>query len=160
MNLQVSTRTCVGFLVFQIMVWTGILWFHSRYEFAVSPLPSLPYRYYLIQKGVAIRPEAGKPTYISFRHPGYAHDLIKVIQGQSGDIVSVQGNTVYINDRACGVIAPKDSQGKELQPIHEQRIPEDYYFVMGTHPHSFDSRYADFGLVHLSQIRGQAWPIA
>jgi len=41
--------------------------------------------------------------------------------------------------------------------ICEYKIPEGYYFVVGTHPRSYDSRY--FGLISKKEIISKIEPL-
>lgn len=47
-------------------------------------------------------------------------------------------------------------EGNSLTPISIQIVPENYVFVAGDNPHSFDSRYEEFGLVSYEKIWGKA----
>lgn len=47
-------------------------------------------------------------------------------------------------------------EGHSLTPISIQIVPENYVFVAGDNPHSFDSRYEEFGLVSYEKIWGKA----
>ncbi|WP_304643216.1 S26 family signal peptidase [uncultured Parasutterella sp.] len=38
-------------------------------------------------------------------------------------------------------------------------IPPDHYFMRGTHPDSYDSRYAKFGLIDRCRFSGKAHPL-
>jgi signal peptidase I len=46
--------------------------------------------------------------------------------------------------------------GDPLTPLSAKIIPEGALFVLGDHPHSFDSRYEEFGLVPVDKIWGKA----
>jgi signal peptidase I len=50
----------------------------------------------------------------------------------------------------------KTSEGKPLTPLLAISVPEDYVFVAGDNPNSFDSRYEEFGLVPREKIWGKA----
>lgn len=47
------------------------------------------------------------------------------------------------------------SRGKALTPLTSSVVPEGYVFVAGDNPHSFDSRYEEFGLVPIEKIWGR-----
>ena len=59
----------------------------------------------------------------------------------------------------CGVILKMSSSGKSYSPIQSGTIPEGYVYVCGSHPDSFDSRYAEFGLIRVENIREKLWPL-
>lgn len=50
----------------------------------------------------------------------------------------------------------KTKEGKPLTPLTTVLIPQGYVFVAGDPPRSFDSRYEEFGLVHMENIKGRA----
>jgi conjugal transfer pilin signal peptidase TrbI len=55
-------------------------------------------------------------------------------------------------------VVEKDTFGRDLPVIKEQIIPEGQFFVIGTVPRTYDSRY--WGLVDEKQVTGQAYPLA
>lgn len=104
---------------------------------------------------------------------------------QRGDIVAIRGHTIkYIGEKRLAkrvlglpgdrivhntegiIIIPhpsntlplltQTSNGNPLTPLVPTIIPEDYLFVAGDNPQSFDSRYEEFGLVHKEKIWGKA----
>lgn len=52
----------------------------------------------------------------------------------------------------------KDTFGRDIPLVKEQIIPEGKFFVIGTVPRTYDSRY--WGLVDEKQVTGQAYPFA
>jgi len=56
-----------------------------------------------------------------------------------------------------GKLLQKTKEGKPLHPIKNTIIPEGYVFVSTDHPHSFDSRYEEFGLVKQEHISGRCF---
>jgi conjugal transfer pilin signal peptidase TrbI len=82
----------------------------------------------------------------------------KIVVGGPGDVISHQGREVFINGKSFGMALEKDSKGRRalaMQP--DGVIPPGRYFVWTPHPHSYDSRYTDIGLVADEQIRGRAY---
>jgi conjugal transfer pilin signal peptidase TrbI len=70
---------------------------------------------------------------------------------------------VYLHRKDHGETLPfdaveKDTLGRDLPLIEEQTIPERKFFVIGTVPRTYDSRY--WGLVDENQVTGQAYPLA
>ena len=49
--------------------------------------------------------------------------------------------------------------GHPLAPIAPVVIPPGHFYVQGIGPHSFDSRYAESGLVRAEQVVGIVVPI-
>lgn len=112
------------------------------YIFTTSPLPS-------IERGI----------YVSLSHPYSYQDLLKQIVGLPGDQILIRDQHVFINDTDYGYIHQVSPSGLVLSAISEGIIPEDFFFVHATHPQSFDSRYAEFGLVEKMQLKERLWPI-
>lgn len=92
----------------------------------------------------------------------------KRVLGVPGDHIvrHKDGITVIPQESYSLSLLDKTSKGKPLtaivpldRPSHSQpskTIPEGYLFVAGDNPQSFDSRYAEFGLVPISKIWGKA----
>lgn len=81
--------------------------------------------------------------------------VIKKVQGLPGDGVQVMGQTVFLDGKNMGSI-----QSSSLSAISATIIPPDYYFLSSENKEfSFDSRYAEFGLVKTDNIKYQLWPI-
>jgi len=118
---------------------------------------SLPHTVYI---GKPFPSSMGKSgDYIVFNHPVYPDQLlIKQIKGLPGDQLLLQKSQLRIGQDTLTLLT-HNSKGKELKPLQLKFVPVDTVFVAGTHPRSFDSRYASFGLVHNSQIRSQVWPL-
>jgi conjugal transfer pilin signal peptidase TrbI len=81
----------------------------------------------------------------------------KRVLGIPGDyIVHYNGKVTVIPQESYLLsLVDKTSRGKSLTPIAPHTIPEDYLFVAGDNPQSFDSRYAEFGLVPKEKIWGR-----
>lgn len=77
----------------------------------------------------------------------------KIAIGLPGDMLTIKDNKIYINDEEKGEFMVT------LKPIEGGIIPEGYFFVMGHHLRSFDSRYAEFGLVPQTNIKETLCPI-
>jgi len=74
--------------------------------------------------------------------------LIKYVGGCAGDEMIVRGSYVVVRGRH---FFAQDGHPTVAPGI----IPEGYIFVYGTHPLSYDSRYAAMGLVPLAQCIGE-----
>lgn len=125
---------------------------------------SLPYNFflYLPPKGKPMKGEYVEfvevfksPLLKKFKNPVY---LIKKVVCTEGDVLRTDGFTFYCNDRFLGVAMGKTPKGKPLKVFeYNGKIPPGYFFVMGTHSYSFDSRY--IGLVYESQVTARAIPL-
>jgi conjugal transfer pilin signal peptidase TrbI len=93
-------------------------------------------------------------------YPGLrAQPLFKQIRGVPGDRVTVTEREIFVNGVSVGVAKPYTFDGHPLEPITETVIPPGHYYVQGTHPNSFDSRYSASGLVAVSQVIGRVRPL-
>lgn len=97
--------------------------------------------------------------YVSLIHHLSYQDLFKQVVGLPGDKILINDQQAFVNGINCGHIYPLSPSGKSLSPISDGIIPEGFIYVHATHPESFDSRYAEFGLVALDQLKEKLWPI-
>lgn len=150
------------YLFVSIMSLAIIGYYFIRPVFIVNE--SLPYYF-----GIAIR-DYGQIQYkyndvIMFSIPKNTYfqgNIIKEIKGLPGDFISQAYQEIGVNkldlSTKNGVktfsLLNKYSDGGVLDPMSNQHIPKGQYFVAGVHPKSYDSRYADFGLIKQSQIWG------
>ena len=82
---------------------------------------------------------------------------LKTVRGLSGMIVAVgDDGTVSLNDVAVGKAKAHALDGRRLEAIAPGVIPPGHYFLLGRHPDSHDSRYAEIGLVPRHRILGRA----
>ena len=149
----------------------------SRTSLWINKSESLPGRVFLVVKGASFKKgdligiESHQTSF------GRTNRLIKRVGGVAGDQIHFKNEgqnvgEIYINDQCIGPVFNQTSEGTALTPLKEQRIPEGSYFVHGTHPKSFDSRYAEFGLIseeefpssmkgdsQKTEILGRAWRI-
>lgn len=116
---------------------------------------SLPYQFFIHTP--LEKPKRG--MYVSFTHPQSDKLLAKQIVGLPGDQIDVSCQLILINGKVYGYIREKTRCGQALTPIQVGVIPEGYVFVHATHPYSFDSRYAEFGLVKIADLQERLWPI-
>jgi signal peptidase I len=91
----------------------------------------------------------------------------KRVLGIPGDHIVHNGGGITVIPRESYLLSllDKTSKGKPLNPIvpfdkpsciaSSTIIPEGYLFVAGDNPQSFDSRYAEFGLVPKEKIWGR-----
>lgn len=133
--------------------------FISRFQFAVNLSESLAGRIFLIDKKEK-SVEVGKLIAFSSQNAAPIPDgitLIKRVAGVPGDRVSVENRFVFINDQPVAFAKPTSRTGEPLRPLNSGAIPEGFFFALGDHPDSFDSRYARPGLIHSSTVRGRAY---
>ena len=141
--------------VYWVLVLLGVGIELSSYwiQILVNTSSSLPQVLFIVQKGKM--PQKG--DFVSFVHPVLKTRLVKRVEGVAGDLVTVQGDKVYISGEFKGALVPHNSRGEPLVPVKDQTIEEGAFFVQGDHERSFDSRYERFGLIPDSAIEGKAW---
>ncbi len=136
--------------------WTLSLMIHERHICLVKNVSeSLPFSYFFGYK--INEPERG--MYVAFEHPKAEILLAKRVAGLPEDFISIRDEQVFINGIYYGHIQNKSPSGISLSPIQEGSIPKGYVYVVGSHPSSFDSRYAEFGLIAISQLKERLWPL-
>jgi conjugal transfer pilin signal peptidase TrbI len=111
----------------------------------------LPYTYFLYFPKIS--PSKGQLT--TFFHEGSGRVLIKQILGVESDVVASTGEALYLNGMNVGKIFKNDTHGQKLTPLKSQVIPRGNVFLYAPHPRSFDSRYAEVGLVPLPKLQGR-----
>lgn len=92
--------------------------------------------------------------------PSYFKDynLIKYVKGSSGDVVSIKDGSVFVNEKKLTEVHPKVVEKFNLSVVDKTYILKTgEYFMYGTHPRSFDSRY--FGPVNVDQFIGEGFAI-
>lgn len=127
--------------------------------------PSLPYHVAVMQYG---HPPLQRGDLIVFAFAGEAQmhyrglrgqPFFKRVRGLPGDVVSVQDRVVLVNGDPVGVAKTHARDRHPLAPIAPMVIPPGHYYVQGTSPDSFDSRYHESGLVRDEQVLGVVVPI-
>lgn len=127
--------------------------------------PSLPYRVAYVDYQAS---QFRRGDYIIYRFRGSAIQLYPGLQGQPffkrisglpGDYIAVRRRAVFVNDLPVGFAKRYTFDGHALDPIRNQIIPADHYYVQGSSPDSFDSRYLSSGLVDARQIAGRVIPL-
>ena len=127
--------------------------------------PSLPYSVALVQFGPhTLR----RGDYIVFAFAGEAQvaypglhgqPFFKIVRGMPGDSVTVDGRNVAVNGEIVGKAKTHAFDRRPLEPIAATVIPPGHYYVQGTSPDSFDSRYRASGLVRAEQVLGAVVPL-
>ena len=141
------------------------LWFSHNYKFAINVTNSLPGTVYLIVKNEL--PLKNQPMAFVW------HDtekktpfpdgvtFLKLAGGVAGDVVLRGGDDSQILVNEWRLQPKKFSKtGLELAANgFLGKIPQGYYFAVGTHKDSLDSRYAMVGLIPSSQVIGKAYAL-
>jgi conjugal transfer pilin signal peptidase TrbI len=127
--------------------------------------PSLPYRMAWMQHG---EHPLQRGDLIVFAFDGEAQDhypglrrqpFFKRVGGLPGDTVTVDERKVYVNGQLVGLAKTHAHDRHPLAPIAPVVIPAGHYYVQGSSPDSFDSRYREAGLVRADQVLGVVVPL-
>jgi conjugal transfer pilin signal peptidase TrbI len=116
---------------------------------------SLPFSFFLSTKLRDVQPH----MYVALEHPKSSLLIAKQVIGLPGDLMTIRNQMLCINGVNYGSIRKTTRSGHPIDSIDGGVIPQGYVFVYAPHPDSYDSRYAEFGLVALSQIKEQLWPL-
>lgn len=127
--------------------------------------PSLPYHVAWLQTDTAPL-QRGELIIYRFDGPAQAfapglrgQPLFKQVRGLPGDTISVSGREVAINGQPVGRAKATAHDGRALAPLAPGRIPTGQYYVQGSSPDAFDSRYQASGLVRADQVIGRVRPL-
>lgn len=81
--------------------------------------------------------------------------FVKKVRGVAGQVVTVDENRiVHIDGQPVAKAKSESGRGFPLEPIQQGAIPDGKVFVWTPHEDSYDSRYADIGLVDYSRLVG------
>jgi conjugal transfer pilin signal peptidase TrbI len=128
----------------------------------------LPWRSFLVDVG---RPRTIVPgELVTFNPPAVARQgvsgpdkdvgFVKIVAGVPGDHVTINHAGVWINGRFWGRrFLDSYLADIDMPPIGRQHfvVPPGHYFVLGTSPASYDSRY--WGMITSKMITGVARPL-
>ncbi|NVD97705.1 conjugative transfer signal peptidase TraF [Massilia sp. BJB1822] len=154
----------------------GAIWTLAAVRVLVDPVPrvpllfnvtpSLPYTVAVVQYGVR---QVGRGDYVIYACRGQAAMLFPGLAGQpffkrvggvAGDRVQVVGRRVFVNGADAGQAKRYAAASKLLlEPIADAVIPPQYFYMQGSSPDSFDSRYRITGLVRADDIIAVVRPL-
>lgn len=142
-----------------ILLLPVALYLTVKFGYAHNITESLPYKHFFIVKNSNV----SKGDYILFDAPPSSKysgmKLVKQVAGVEGDQVLVEKNHVFINWIEVGVAKEHSKSGDVLIVTHELEIPPGKYYVATEHSDSYDSRYAEFGLIDEKNIIGVDYPM-
>lgn len=151
-------RLAISFaLIFLVIVGLNSLLPNPLFKICYNTSESMPYTLFLSRKLESQSLSYG--AIISFRHMQYNIPLVKQVMGLPGDRISISSNHIYVNEKDLGEVKEISPSGRKMTPVNELTIPSGYLFVAGQHEFSFDSRYAEFGLVPLDEFMEVLWPL-
>lgn len=136
------------YLLVALVLFFGARGISSLVQVSVNQSESLPQRAFLFVPVDKIARE----NYVSFDNAWSHKNLIKQVAGIAGDKVEIIDGEVWVK-RYIGPLQPTTREGKPLTRIAPGKIPEGYVFVASPHERSFDSRYAEVGLVPIAMMK-------
>lgn len=140
-------------------LFSGLHYARERWAFGLNVTESLPNWAFIADadvfpmKGELVMFDPPENPYYSGR------PFVKQIVGIAGDPVEVRGRRIYVAGAFVGEAKEISQDGRPLEIISPQIVPEGFVFVAGTHADSYDSRYAEIGLIPVESIVGRAYPI-
>lgn len=145
-------------LVFLLVVGIGNA-IKERTLLTINMSGSLDGKVFLIIKSFGHPLEFQKDDYVAFMHPWVPGPLIKKLKGLPGDQIEHKTGQVYLNHQLIGPVFHKSRDQRTLTPGYSGIIPPHHYFMAGDHARSFDSRYAEVGLLTNDKIYGKAYKL-
>lgn len=147
-----------------VLVASGLSWFTKHYLIGVDDhkLRCLPYTMYLIQKGTPHTVQRG--DYLSFvnekmdRFYPHGYPFVKLVRGIPGDKVEIKNDVLFINGNKIERLFLHDKLKVPAGTFDTvYTLQPRQYFVMGTFPRAYDSRY--WGPISEEKIIGKARPL-
>lgn len=132
-----------------------------HWKLAYNYTNSLPQTLFAIHIG---QKDVKRGDYISFYPPrratsGNEMPFVKKVVCLPGERIRSYGQQIFCEDKPVALAKEFSLKGLPLQKVSDQVLGEDDYFVVGTHPDSFDSRYQNFGPINRCRFIGKAYPI-
>jgi|TARA_R110002096_G_scaffold14761_4_gene51999 conjugal transfer pilin signal peptidase TrbI len=141
-----------------LMVVMSLGYAKERWGFGLNMTESLPHWAFVVDAEAL----ATKGELAMFEVPDnayYDRPFVKRIVGVEGDVIEVRGRRIYVAGVFVGEAKPFAQSGRPLEAIESQVIPAGYVFMSGEHIDSYDSRYAEIGLIPRERIIGRAFPV-
>lgn len=152
-----------AFLLSVVMLAVGTYVF-SRFTIGIDlqQVQCLPYKVFIIDRA---NKEIGRGDYLAFRAdervgPWFPAGMtfIKEVVGLPGDRVRVENGQVTVRGESRGELTLLGKLERSAQDFaRDEEVPEGMFWVMGTAPESYDSRY--WGYVEERQVIGRAYPV-
>lgn len=131
------------------------------YKPALNRTQSLPYSFFIIEKNNRDVKAGDFAAFIPKRRStgGFELTFVKEIACTAGHSLSFEDGVFYCDGRPVARPKERSLKGEKLEPLKARVIEEDEFFVRGTHPDSYDSRYEAFGLIPRCALIGKARPV-
>lgn len=143
----------------------------TNHKISIGVSDSLPFHIFLVNKNIGNLKNLKSADYIQFRNKNTKYYngkyITKQILATGGDVLEINQFNKPINNIQAKIefngtiLDVKDFTplGTKLHTNNIEKIPENYFFVIGTHKNSFDSRYMEFGLINREDIIGTVKPL-
>ncbi|MCC5982655.1 MAG: S26 family signal peptidase [Oceanicaulis sp.] len=158
MNLSWAMIGRFGGIVAIGCVFVVMMNMQPRWYAGLNLSESLPHWAFIVDRGAV----PGRGELAVFPAPetaAYDGLFVKRIVGVAGDLVEVEGQRVSVAGHWRGVALSESREGRGLEPIAAGVIPEGYVFAVTDAVDSYDSRYAEIGLIAVETIEGRAIPV-
>ncbi|MFC4726334.1 S26 family signal peptidase (plasmid) [Glycocaulis abyssi] len=158
MNLSWAMIGRLGGVVAIGCVFVVMLNVQPRWYAGLNLSESLPHWAFIVDRGEL--PGRGELAVFPAPETAAYHGLfVKRIVGVAGDRIEVEGRRVSVAGDWSGVALNESREGRGLEPIAPGIIPEGYVFAVTDALDSYDSRYAEIGLIAVETIEGRAIPV-
>lgn len=142
-----------------VIVVGGLGYAKERWAFGLNMTESLPHWAFIVDDHRM--PVRGDMAMFEVPNNPYyqGQPFVKRVAGIAGDRVENRDGRIFIAGEFVGEAKPEARDGRPLEAIQDIVIPEGYVFMLGTHRDSYDSRYAEIGLIPLERVIGRAQPV-
>jgi signal peptidase I len=141
-----------------VVIISLILYFYSKFVgyIGFTTSPSVPIRMFYVSN-IYSDIDVGDYVKLNFWGSQYypeGEKMVKNVVCKEGMYLKVVERDYYCNGVYLGRAKERDHYGRYVENFkYNGVIPEGYYFLMGTHPDSYDSRY--YGLAPRERIIGK-----
>ncbi|MCR6574441.1 signal peptidase I [Campylobacter insulaenigrae] len=158
---KISSRLIKIFLLGTILFLVGgffVNYFGKSYGLGIVKSKSIS-EYIVIYKRDISKENSFKDKIVYFTFPKDTpyykknEKFAKYVRCEAGDVLSTSYLNYYCNGKFLGSALTTDSKNNKVDNfVFNGIIPEGKYFVLGTHPKSYDSRY--WGFIDKELIKG------
>lgn len=158
-------------IIVLLLIFFEIAFFVFDHKLSINISNSLPFRVFIIDKRKSSIDRIKNGDYIQFKnnntHYYNGTNITKRVLAIGGNKLEIYQykepkNNIQAQIKFDGVVLEvRDytKYGTKIYTNNIETIPQNYYFIYGTHRDSFDSRYREFGLINKKEIIGVAKPL-
>ncbi|MDF1805787.1 signal peptidase I [Hyphomonas sp.] len=146
-------------ILLMVIAFSALNYTRERWGFGLNMTESLP-NWAFIVDSEAIPSRGNRAMFQAPDNPYYdGQPFVKIVAGMPGDLVENRDGEIFVAGHYVGRAKSHSRDGRPLEAIETQNIPDGFVFMMGTHVDSYDSRYAEIGLIPVERIIGRAYPV-